>query len=163
MDAEDGPQVEILRAIEHFALLLTDSGVPRMPARVFAYMLADDATRHTAAELAAGLQVSPAAVSGAVRYLQQVGFLARGREPGARVDHYRLRGDLWYEMYMSRMGLLESWEQVLGEAADLLGPDRPGTARLRDSQQFFAFIRADLPMVMERWRQYREQHRQDDA
>lgn len=159
MDAKDDPDVDILRAIEHFALLLTDSGVPRMPARVFAYLLAADDVRHTAAELAAGLQVSPAAVSGAVRYLQQVGFLIRGREPGARVDHYRLRGDLWYEMYMTRMGLLENWERALGDTADLLGPDRPGTARLRESQEFFAFLRADLPKLLERWHKYRDQPR----
>ncbi|HST86540.1 MAG TPA: MarR family transcriptional regulator [Kineosporiaceae bacterium] len=161
MDADDGLRDDILRAIEHFALLLTDSGVPRMPARVFAYMLADDATAHTAPELAAGLQVSPAAVSGAVRYLQQVGFVIRGREPGARLDHYRLRGDLWYEMYATRMALLDKWDAALGEAADLLGPGRPGTARLRESQEFFAFLRADMPVFMERWHQHRDRLRAD--
>ena len=50
-----------------FAFLLTESGVPRMPARVFASVLAEDAGALTAAELAERLQVSPAAISGAVR------------------------------------------------------------------------------------------------
>jgi DNA-binding transcriptional ArsR family regulator len=157
---EDGPGADILRVVEHFALLLTESGVPRMPARVFAYMLAADAPRHTAAELAAGLQVSPAAVSGAVRYLRQVGLVIRGREPGARIDHYRLHSDdLWYEMYATRMALLDSWTNALGEAAELLGPGRPGTARLRESQEFFAFIKADVPALLERWRKHRDQFR----
>jgi biotin operon repressor len=159
MSTEDGSGDDLLRVIEHFAVMLTDSGVPRMPARVFAYMLADDATQHTAGELAAGLRVSPAAVSGAVRYLQQVGFLIRSREPGARLDHYRLRNDLWYEMYATRMSMLEGWEKTLGEAAELLGPGRPGTVRLRESQEFFAFIRADLPALMDRWRQHRDEFR----
>jgi hypothetical protein len=163
MDAEEGSHDDVLRVIEHFALLLTDSGVPRMPARVFAYMLADDATRHTAPELAAGLRVSPAAVSGAVRYLQQVGFVIRGREPGARLDHYRLRDDLWYEMYITRLTALDNWERVLGEAADLLGPGRPGAARLRESQEFFAFLQSDLPLFLERWRQHRDKLRAGDA
>jgi len=164
MDAAEGPHVDILRVIERFALLLTESGVPRMPARVFAYMLADDIDRHTAGELAAGLRVSPAAISGAVRYLQQVGLVVRGREPGARVDHYRLHGeDLWYEMYVSRMALLDSWDTALGEAADLLGPGRPGTDRLRESQEFFAFIKADLPDMLDRWRKRRHEYRQRGA
>jgi hypothetical protein len=164
MDAAEGPHVDILRVIEHFALLLTESGVPRMPARVFAYMLADDADRHTAGELAAGLRVSPAAISGAVRYLQQVGLVVRGREPGARVDHYRLHSDdLWYEMYATRMALLDSWDSALGEAADLLGPGRPGTERLRESQEFFAFIKADLPELLDRWRKHRHEYRQGRA
>ena len=40
-----------------------------MPARVFSALLATDSGRLTAAELAERLQISPAAVSGAVRYL----------------------------------------------------------------------------------------------
>ena len=44
----------------------------RMPARVFAALLASDDGALTSAELGEQLQVSPAAVSGAVRYLAQV-------------------------------------------------------------------------------------------
>ncbi len=160
MAAEENPHADILRAIEHFALLLAEAGVPRMPARVFAYMLADDAAQHTAGELAAGLQVSPAAISGAVRFLQQGRLVIRGRERGARVDHYRLPGDdLWVDLFAARIGLLGSWEKALGEAAELLGPDRPGTARLRESREFFAFVRTDMPELMERWRAHRIQLR----
>ena len=57
-----------------------------MPARVFAALLATDSGRLTAAELAELLQISPAAVSGAVRYLTQVGMVHREREPGSRRD-----------------------------------------------------------------------------
>jgi DNA-binding transcriptional ArsR family regulator len=156
--SRDGPRAVdddgVLRIVERFALLLTESGMPRMPARVFAYALAHDADGHTAGELAAGLRVSPAAISGAVRYLQQTGLLIREREPGARADHYRLRDDLWYELWAARLAQLERWEEVLAEGADLLGPDRPGGARLRDSMEFFAFVRADLPAMMERWHEH---------
>ena len=38
--------------VEHFALLLDEAGMPRMPARVFAAILAEDAGRLTARELA---------------------------------------------------------------------------------------------------------------
>ncbi|HEU0285555.1 MAG TPA: helix-turn-helix domain-containing protein, partial [Nocardioidaceae bacterium] len=63
----------VLRFVERFALILVESGMPRMPSRVFAYFLADEAERYTARELATGLRVSPAAISGAVRYLIQAG------------------------------------------------------------------------------------------
>ena len=53
-----------------------------MPARVFAALLAADASQLSAAELAAVLGVSPAAVSGAVRYLTQIGMVAAAGEPG---------------------------------------------------------------------------------
>jgi hypothetical protein len=53
-----------------------------MPARVVAYVLAEVSDRSTAGDIAAGLRVSPAAISGAVRYLVQAGLLGKEREPG---------------------------------------------------------------------------------
>ena len=53
-----------------------------MPARVFVALLVSDDGRRTAAELAEMLKVSPAAISNAVRYLQQVRLAVREREPG---------------------------------------------------------------------------------
>jgi hypothetical protein len=70
----------LLRFVERFALELTNLGMARMPARVFAYVLADDAERYTAAELADALRVSPAAISGAVRTLG-----AGARRPGGHL------------------------------------------------------------------------------
>src|SRR4030095_13763683 len=84
----DADEEAVLRFVEQFALVLVEAGIPRMPARVFAYVLAVDADRHTAAELAAGLRVSPAAISGAVRYLVQVGLLGKERAPRSRRGYY---------------------------------------------------------------------------
>ena len=55
---------DLAHAVERLGQVLEKSGVPRMPARVFAYILADDRSVYTAAELAQGLHVSPAAISG---------------------------------------------------------------------------------------------------
>ncbi|HEY7015122.1 MAG TPA: hypothetical protein VH480_20330, partial [Streptosporangiaceae bacterium] len=60
---EGGPErngTEVSRFVERFAAVLTEAGIPRMPARVFAALLATDSGRLTAAELAAQLQASPA-------------------------------------------------------------------------------------------------------
>ena len=62
----------VRRFIERFALNLVEAGMARMPARVFAGVLVAADGRQTAAELAELLQVSPAAISGAVRYLTQL-------------------------------------------------------------------------------------------
>jgi peptidylprolyl isomerase len=42
----------VLRFVERFALLLNEAGLPRMAARVFGYVLADDAESYSARELA---------------------------------------------------------------------------------------------------------------
>src|SRR5699024_12240408 len=82
--------------IEAFALALTAAGMQRTGARVFAALLSSEAASLTAREVAETVQVSPAAVSGAVRYLENGGRTTRRRHPGRRVDDCERRGDFWY-------------------------------------------------------------------
>ena len=56
--------------VERMAMTWADLGFPRMPARILITLLAADEPALTAAELGERLEVSPAAISGAVRYLQ---------------------------------------------------------------------------------------------
>lgn len=145
----------LLRYVERFALVLTEAGLPRMPARVFAYALADDAERYTAAELAHGLGVSLAAISGAVRHLVRLGYLARERMPGHRTDTYRVYDDdVWGSIIMQNDRVLEEYERAATEGAELLG-DTPGGRRLRETAQFFEFMRAEQPRIIERWHEHR--------
>jgi DNA-binding transcriptional regulator GbsR (MarR family) len=143
-----------LRFIERFALLMTEAGMARMPARVFAAVLADEDGRMTASELAERLHVSPAAISGAVRTLTQLHMLTRGREPGARRDHYEMVHDQWPEMFVYRSAVLKNWEDALAEGVELLGPG-PAAERLDETRAFFEFVRGELPGLMERWRERR--------
>ena len=143
------------RFIERFASVLVESGVPRMPARVFAALLAHDSGRLTASELAGLLQVSPAAVSGAVRYLTQVSLISREREPGSRRDVYRLHDDQWYEAIVRREPLLQRWERAVLDGIDAVGADTPAGRRLRDTADFFEFLQAEMPAMLQRWRDQR--------
>ena len=145
----------VRRFVERFALDLTDSGMARMPARVFAALLANDAGRLTAAELAELLGVSPAAISGAVRYLSQIGMVSRGREPGERRDHYQVSSDMWYEVLARRDQLLLRWEQDLQDGIKAVGPDTPAGVRLEENRRYFEFLRHEAPKVMARWQEQR--------
>ena len=143
------------RFVERFALVLAESGMPRMPARVFAAVLVADAGRLTAAELAAQLQVSPAAISGAVRYLAQIGLLSRERDPAERRDHYRVDADTWHASFTQRDRMLERWLQSLQEGVDAVGAGSPAGQRLDETRRFFSFLRAELPRLLVRWRKLR--------
>jgi len=151
----------VRRFIERFALDLTESGMARMPARAFAALLADDDGRLTAAELAEQLQVSPAAISGAVRYLTQLRMVARGREPGERRDHYQVSSDMWYEVVARRDQILARWEQDLQDGIKAVGPDTPAGARLEENRRYFAFLRDEAPRVMAKWRKLRSAKRSE--
>lgn len=71
----------VSRFVESFAAQLVEAGMQRMAARVFAALLASDEGVMTSAELGEQLKISPAAVSGAVRYLAQTHMVSRERSP----------------------------------------------------------------------------------
>lgn len=145
----------VLRFVERFALDLTGAGVPRMAARVFASLLVAEEGRRTAGELAEALEVSPAAVSGAVRYLVQIKLVARERSPGERRDHYRVIDDLWYASIMNRDAELMSWERTLADGVIAVGADTRAGLRLDETRQFFEFLRGEIPELMQKWRRLR--------
>lgn len=138
---------------ERFASVLVEAGVPPMPARVFAALLVTDSARLTAADLVTRLSASPAAISGAVRYLEQLGMISREREPGSRRDVYLVRNDLWYEMAIRRDQVLTHWVSAARDGVTLLGPQTPAGQRMADSMDFFAFLLEQLPAVLDRWQE----------
>jgi DNA-binding transcriptional regulator GbsR (MarR family) len=150
---------EVDRFVEKFALLLTEAGLARMPARVFGALLVTDEGKLTAGELADTLRVSPAAISGAVRYLIQVGLILRGRDPGERRDHYEVTDDMWYEAYANRDQQFVQWAGLMKEGVAAVGADTKAGWRLETSRQFFEFIRQEIPALLARWRKYQAEHR----
>ena len=148
---------DVQQAVERLGRALEDNGVPRMPARVFAYLLAEDRDHCTAAELAAALQVSPAAISGAVRYLIHNGLIIKERRPSARGDLYRLAdGDVWGTMITARLPQLDHYLTSLDKAVALLEPGSPGRARFEETRDCFALAREGIADLAERWARHHD-------
>src|SRR5674476_1196214 len=79
---------ELRQFIEDFALVLTDAGMQRMGARAFGALLSSESGTLTAREIAGVLDVSPAAVSGAVKYLEQAQLVRRMRLTSCACSRY---------------------------------------------------------------------------
>jgi DNA-binding transcriptional regulator GbsR (MarR family) len=137
--------------IEKFAAMLIVAGFPPMPARVFVALLVTDSGRLSAAELGDLLQISPAAVSGAVRYLSGVGLVHKERVPGSRREYYRMPGDVWHQVMLLRNQALTRWASLLKEGIDLVGPQTPAGRRMAGHAGFFEFLAAEMPALMARW------------
>lgn len=147
------------RFVEQFALLLAEAGLQRMPARVFGALIVTETGKLTAGEIADTLRVSPAAVSGAVRYLIQVGLIVKRRDPGERRDHYEVTDDMWYEAYANRDKQMDQWAQLMAEGVVAVGAETKAGWRLETSRQFFEFLREQIPEMLAKWREYQEKHR----
>jgi DNA-binding transcriptional regulator GbsR (MarR family) len=142
--------------VERFGGILADTGVPRMPARILVALLTTDSGKLTAAEIADLLQISPAAVSGAVRYLTTVQIVSREREPGSRRDVFRMRDNVWYETTFRKDQMLVLIDEVLSEGVEALGPDTEAGMRLDETREFFRFVHSELGSLLDRWRGHRE-------
>jgi DNA-binding transcriptional regulator GbsR (MarR family) len=148
------PAEPMLGYIERFASVMVAAGMPAMPSRVFVALLITDSGRLTAADLAAELRISPAAVSGAVRYLIQLGLVHKERMPGSRRDYYRMPDDIWHNMLRLRDQVMLRWTALVREGIDLVGPQTPAGQRLAEHAAFFEFVAKELPEVLARWDEY---------
>ncbi|MCP3805426.1 MarR family transcriptional regulator [Allokutzneria sp. A3M-2-11 16] len=144
---------ELASFIERSAAMLSDVGWPRMPARVFIALLVSDSGKLTAAELAEALRVSPAAISGAVRYLSDTQIAVRDREPGTRRDHFQVSGAMWQQTVLSRKRIFERWAEVLAEGIEVLGEHTPAGERMTETLAFFRFMETEMPRLLAKWQE----------
>lgn len=145
----------VLRFIERFASNLVEVGMSRMPSRVFVALLTSDSGRLSAAEIGELLQISPAAVSGAVRYLIQIQLVSREREPGSRRDYYRVHDDVWHDAVLGRDQLFAHWNAVVREGVEAVGAQTPAGQRLELTREYFQFLREQLPALITQWQERR--------
>jgi predicted transcriptional regulator len=137
--------------VESLALVLTNAGMQRTSARTFAALLASESGRMTAKEIGDSLQVSPAAVSGAVRYLEHARIVRRGRAPGQRADHFELGDGFWYEAMASNDTLYADLAAAMSTGIAALGPS-PARDRLEETRDFFDCGRGVRRALITRWR-----------
>jgi DNA-binding transcriptional regulator GbsR (MarR family) len=158
MAVADGQQVSdpaVRSFIERFALVLAAAGMQRMAARAFAALLVSEDGSLTAREFAELLQVSPAAVSGSVRYLENARMVRRARRPGERTDHWTLGGESWYEAVGTRTDIIDALAAALDDGLAAVPDTGQAAERMAEMRDFFSFLGAEMPRVIARWRESR--------
>jgi DNA-binding MarR family transcriptional regulator len=138
-------------AVERIGAALTQAGMPRLPARVFAALLVRDDGRATATDLGSALGASAGGVSGAVGYLEGVGMLRREREPGSRRDVYVVDDDAWHEAMMRHDQLYAPIKAALARALGGLADDAPAHRRVALALAFLDFLEDEFAALGERW------------
>ncbi len=119
--------------------------------RVFGALLATDDGRLTSAELVELLHVSPAAVSGAVRYLSQVRWIRRERERGSRRDVYVVMDDAWHDAVVQTDQVYAPILAALAAARDAVGLSTRAGHRIQVSVEFLEFVTDEMRGIAQRW------------
>ena len=139
-------------AAERLALVLASQGLQRMTARVLTALLFTERPSVTMAELGEDLQASAGSISGALKALTSVGLVERVPAPASRRDHFRLRPDAWATLYTSQNQTIAAFLAAADEGIEAAGDAGPARERLTEMRDFYAFLLAEIPAVLERWR-----------
>lgn len=134
---------------------LAAQGFPVMPARVVMALTASEEGQMTAEQLTAQLSASPAAISGAVRYLGTLGFLRTTTLPGSRRHLYSLPPTPWYTSTLSRPGIYRDITAILVGGMAELPEGSAARARVEEMVDFFRFVEQKMPLLLEEWLQSR--------
>ncbi len=147
---------EAAEFVDRMGGALTQAGLPRLPSLVFSALLVDDDGKMTSAELSSALEVSPASISGAIRYLVQVGMVRRERERGSRRDLYVVDDDAWHGTMMRRDQLYAPMIAALSAGIGAMGDDSPAHERLVLTREFLLFVDEEMRGLADKWEQRRE-------
>jgi DNA-binding transcriptional regulator GbsR (MarR family) len=128
---------------ETFTAVFTQSGLPRMTARVLSALYTTDAGSLTAAELSGHLAVSPASVSKAVALLEGQGLIRRERDERRR-DRYVVDDDVMYQSTMASARATAHLAEITRQGVAVLGPGTPAATRLENIARFVDFVSENI-------------------
>jgi DNA-binding transcriptional regulator GbsR (MarR family) len=137
--------------VDRMASALHQAGLARVPSLVFSALLADDDGRMTSAELVEALHVSPASVSGAVRYLEQIQMLRRERERGSRRDVYVVEEETWHTALLRRDQVYAPMIAALTEGLTAVPVKTPAHQRILVTREFMTFINEEMRALADKW------------
>ncbi|GAA2637311.1 MarR family transcriptional regulator [Actinomadura fulvescens] len=146
-------------AAEHLALVLAQGGLQKATARVLAAFMFADEDSVTAPDLAERLGISSGSVSGAIKMLSTVGLIERAAAPGSRREHYRVREGAWATLMSAQNGMVQAMFQAADRGIQAAGPDSPAARRLEEMRDFYGYMFAHLPALVERWQAERTKSR----
>ncbi len=139
--------------VEELGLFFENWGLPRMSGRIFGLLLIAEKSEQTSAEIMDALHTSKASVSTATRMLLQTRMIERVGVRGQRSSLFRVRSLLAVDLFEAKMKSVSLFREVLGRGLDVLAEDTPERAlRLREIHDFYTWIEAEVPLLVERFR-----------
>lgn len=142
--------------IERMTVLFGATGMPRTAAGVLACLYTTDSGSLVAAELAALLRVSPAAISAAVGYLESQELITRHRDDPHRRDRYTIDEDVWLRATLAGARQNNALAAEARDSAAALGISSDAGKRLTEMSDFLTHVGRAMVRSTEQWRELRK-------
>jgi biotin operon repressor len=139
------------RYAEEAGVVLAGMGMPLAYGKLLGWLLICTPAAQSGTEMAAALGLSKGSVSAGLRMLETGGLIQRVAMPGRRGSFYEMTPDAMMratgsEKFTQFRELMDRGLQLVG------GGDAPGAERLRTTRDFYAFIEAELPKLIQRFK-----------
>ncbi|MGP4022565.1 helix-turn-helix domain-containing protein [Actinomadura sp. 3N407] len=136
---------------ETFTTAMMESGLPKMMARVLGALYTTDSGSLTASELAQRLQVSPASISKAIAFLENLDLVRREAAEGRR-ERYVVDDQLWYQSMIRSAQTNDQLVATARQGVAVLGSGTPAAARLENIARFLDFVGESITRAAEQAR-----------
>ena len=145
------------RYAEEAAVVLAGMGLPLATGKLLGWLLICDPPAQSGAEMAAALGLSKGSVSAGIRILEGSGLARRVAMPGRRGTFYEMTPDAIMRAAGSEK--FTYFRQLMDRGLEVVGgEDAPGAERLRLNRDFYAFLEAEVPKLIERFKLDRSKH-----
>ena len=85
--------------------------------------------------------------------LAAVGLAERVPVPASRREHYRLRDDAWAVLFTNQNVTISAMQDAAAAGIAAIGADHPAHHRLTQMRDFYTFLIAEIPALLDRWRE----------
>ncbi|GAA4205882.1 GbsR/MarR family transcriptional regulator [Actinocatenispora rupis] len=143
---------ELRRYAEEFALEFARNGTPPANGKLMGWLLVCDPPAQTSAQLGAALGLSKGSVSTGMRMLVRTGIARRVVLPGTRGHAYEITPDAMARATSDAIPQWRSMAELLDRGVDLLGPGTPRARRLTYARDFYQWIVARIPELVEEFK-----------
>lgn len=142
--------------VDRVGLFFEMLGAPRTMGRVYGWLMICDPPQESLTGLATTLGASKAAISNAVRPMQEGGLIER-LPSSTRQHHYRITPGGWTRVMQMQLARMSAGVEAAEFGLSIVGPDRPRQReRLMEFRDFMAFTEHDAGAeFLRRWEEFR--------
>ena len=142
---------DVQEFLDQFSQMLEIEGLPRAGGRILGLLFINGGD-HTAEELASQLMLSRGSVSTAIRPLEMLGVVQRRKQPGERVERFRLHADPFLPMMQAGVMRAQRMQGMVRDCRRSLSESTaPAIGRLQELEEFFAYSARSLTQMLEQY------------
>ncbi|GAA1752966.1 helix-turn-helix domain-containing protein [Streptomonospora arabica] len=131
---------DTLAWVERVATIFSADGIPPIAGRTLGWLMICDPPEQSAGQISTAIGASRASLTTNLRMLTTMELVSRRTRAGERTVYYRVDDDAWYKVVQRQIAGVASYVEVARDGMDLVGPDSPRAARVRESHRVLSWL-----------------------